>query len=163
MPRLAWTRPEGTGRNYFLSPRYNPLNPSTPFRNICLVFLSHSTNYFNVFSFLSIFRCILDDQFSVYTHLIKSSPHIEVFHHPEIGMIPTVSSQSETRNIHLRDWRNTLFEGQQFGRFTDVKKYNWFGNNPTLTISPSRMQSPVSLSIFREFVTHCFTKTHQLV
>jgi hypothetical protein len=28
-----------------------------------------------------------------------------------------------------------------------------FGNNPTLTISPYRVQSPVSLSIFKEFVT----------
>jgi hypothetical protein len=40
-----------------------------------------------------------------------------------------------------------------------INKCNLFSNNPTLTISPYRVQSPVSLSIFREFVTSLKGKT----
>jgi hypothetical protein len=40
-----------------------------------------------------------------------------------------------------------------------INKCSLFQKNPTLTVSPYRVQSPVSLSIFREFVTALEGKT----
>jgi hypothetical protein len=40
-----------------------------------------------------------------------------------------------------------------------INKCSLFANNPTLTVSPYRVQSPVSLSIFKEFVTALEGKT----
>jgi hypothetical protein len=40
-----------------------------------------------------------------------------------------------------------------------INKCSLFKNNPALTVSPYRVQSPVSLSIFREFVTLLEGKT----
>jgi hypothetical protein len=54
---------------------------------------------------------------------------------------------------HSQYLKPSLFETFIIPALQVMNKFNLFQNNPTLSVSPHRVQSSVSLSIFREFIS----------